>query len=427
MSELKVIIPTKWAQGRIYKTVILPVIFYDCETWTLTLREEHRLRVFENKVLRKIFGAKRDEVTEEWRKIHNTELHTLSSSPDIIRNIKSRRLRWAGYVARTGESRNAHRVLVGRPEGKRPLGRPRRRWEDNIKMDLREVGYDDRDWINLAQERDQWRGYVMAAMNLRNAWNIVSKNSRYLQRLVNSMPTRLQDDRASDASSILFLHPLTADATPNPDLIPNLPPPSLSLNPPLSVPISNYKVPEIARTPRVYFDAGLNCVIYGSIFKRRGTSLSWMRIVAGKAGAGQEENEDKVKQNGGQNENLTLLTRGREATVLLLLVGFGPAEERDSHLSAIYTPHTHLHCVPCFMAARDPTHSQLFSNAAAAGATAMVGICSKVMLVLDMTRVPHCKMNSPKDETGQRPNRKTDDDDDDDDDDDVDEDDEHYS
>ncbi|KAJ4448767.1 hypothetical protein ANN_00158 [Periplaneta americana] len=112
---------------RIYKTVILPVVLYGCETWTLTLREEHRLRVFENKVLRKIFGAKKDEVTGEWRKLHNTELHALYSSPDIIRNIKFRRLRWAGHVARMGESRNAYRVLVGRPEGKRPLGRPRRR------------------------------------------------------------------------------------------------------------------------------------------------------------------------------------------------------------------------------------------------------------------------------------------------------------
>ncbi|KAJ4446933.1 hypothetical protein ANN_13635 [Periplaneta americana] len=139
---------------RIYKTVILPVVLYRCETWTLILREEHRLRVFENKVLRKIFGAKRDEVTGELRKLHNAELHAL-------------RLRWAGHVARMGESRNAYRVLVGRPEGKRPLGRPRRRWEDNIKMDLREVGYDDRDWFNLAQDRDRWRAYVRAAMNLR--------------------------------------------------------------------------------------------------------------------------------------------------------------------------------------------------------------------------------------------------------------------
>ncbi|KAJ4431356.1 hypothetical protein ANN_19953 [Periplaneta americana] len=145
---------------------VLPVVLYGCETWSLTLREEQRLRVSENKVLRKISGAKRDEVTGEWRKLRNTELHALYSSPDVIRDIKSRRLRWAGHVARMGESRNAYRVLVGRPEGKIPLGRSRLRWEDNIKMDLREVGYDDR-WINLAQDRDRWRAYVRAAMNLR--------------------------------------------------------------------------------------------------------------------------------------------------------------------------------------------------------------------------------------------------------------------
>ncbi|KAJ4439513.1 hypothetical protein ANN_07637 [Periplaneta americana] len=127
---------------RIYKTVMLPVVLYGCETWTLTLRDVQRLRVFENEVLRKIFGAKRDEVTGEWRKLHNAELHALYSSPDIIRNIKSRRLRWAGHVLRMGESRNAYRVLVGRPEGKRPLEMPRRRWEDNIKMDWREMGCD---------------------------------------------------------------------------------------------------------------------------------------------------------------------------------------------------------------------------------------------------------------------------------------------
>ncbi|KAJ4435252.1 hypothetical protein ANN_23830 [Periplaneta americana] len=103
---------------RIYKTVILPVVLYGCESWTLTLREEQRLRVFENKVLRKIFRAKRDEVTGEWRKLHNAELHTLCCSPDIIMNIKSRRLRWAGHVARMGESRNTYGVLVGRPEEK---------------------------------------------------------------------------------------------------------------------------------------------------------------------------------------------------------------------------------------------------------------------------------------------------------------------
>jgi hypothetical protein len=101
---------------------------YGCEAWYLTLREEHRLRVFENRILRRIFGPKRDEVTGEWRKFHNEELHILYCSPNIIRQIKSRRMRWAGHVARMGEEKNVYRVLVGKPEGRRPLGRPRRRW-----------------------------------------------------------------------------------------------------------------------------------------------------------------------------------------------------------------------------------------------------------------------------------------------------------
>jgi hypothetical protein len=110
-------------------------------SWSLTLREECRLRVFENRVLRRIFGPKRDEVTGEWRILHNKELYALYSSPNNIRVIKSRRLRWAGHVARMGKSRGAYRVFVGKSEGGRQFGRPRRRWEDNIKMDLREVGW----------------------------------------------------------------------------------------------------------------------------------------------------------------------------------------------------------------------------------------------------------------------------------------------
>jgi hypothetical protein len=125
---------------RIYKTIILPVVLYGCETLSLTLKEEHRLRVFENRVLKRIFGPKRDEVTGEWRKLYNKEHHDLYSSPSVIRIIKSRRMRWAGNVARMGEKRNAYRLLVGKPEGKRPLGRPRRWWVDNIRMDLGEVG-----------------------------------------------------------------------------------------------------------------------------------------------------------------------------------------------------------------------------------------------------------------------------------------------
>jgi hypothetical protein len=104
------------------------------------LREERRLKVFENMVMRKVFGPKRDEVSGEWRKLHKEELNDLYSSPNIVRVVKSRRMRWAGHVARMGEEIGVHSVLVGKPEGRRPLGRPRRRWEDNIKMDFQEVG-----------------------------------------------------------------------------------------------------------------------------------------------------------------------------------------------------------------------------------------------------------------------------------------------
>jgi hypothetical protein len=152
---------------KIYRTIILPVVLYGCEAWSLTLREEHRLRVFENRVLRRVFGPKRDEVTGEWRKLHNEELKDLYSSPSIVQVVKSRRMRWAGHVARMGEERGVHRVLVGKPEGKRPVGRPRRRWEDNIKMDLRKVGGSRGVWMELAQDRDGWRALVNAVRNLR--------------------------------------------------------------------------------------------------------------------------------------------------------------------------------------------------------------------------------------------------------------------
>jgi hypothetical protein len=125
---------------KIYRTIILTVVLYERKTWSLKFREEHRLRVFENRVLRRIFGPKRDEVTGEWGKLHSGKLHNLYSSPDIIRQTKSRRMWWAGHVARMEEGRNVYRVLVGKPEGKRPLEIPRRRLEYGIKMDLREIG-----------------------------------------------------------------------------------------------------------------------------------------------------------------------------------------------------------------------------------------------------------------------------------------------
>jgi hypothetical protein len=150
-----------------YKTIIPPVVLYGCKTWSLTLREEHRLRVFERRVLRGIFGSKRDEITGERRKLRSGELHSLYSSPYIIRQIKSRRMRWAGHGANMGEDREVYRVLVRRPEGKRLFGSPNRRWEDGIRLDLTEIGWGAVEWIHLAQDRDRWRAVVNAVMNLR--------------------------------------------------------------------------------------------------------------------------------------------------------------------------------------------------------------------------------------------------------------------
>ena len=118
-------------------------------------------------MLRRIFGSRREEVTGEWRRLHNEELNDLYSSPNIVRMIKLGRMRWAGHVARMGEERGVYRVLVGKPDGRRPLGRPRRRWADSIRMDLQEVGFGYMDWIGLAQDRDGWRTLVSAVMNLR--------------------------------------------------------------------------------------------------------------------------------------------------------------------------------------------------------------------------------------------------------------------
>jgi len=128
-------------------------------------------------VLRRIFGPRRDEVTGEWRSLHNEELNDLYSSPNIVRVIKSSRMRWAGHVARMGEEMGVYRVFLGKPEGRRPLGRPRRRWVDNIRMDLQDVGCGYMDWIGLAQDRDRWRTLANVVMNLRvprNAGNFLT-------------------------------------------------------------------------------------------------------------------------------------------------------------------------------------------------------------------------------------------------------------
>jgi hypothetical protein len=141
------------------------MVLYGCETWSLTLREENRRGVFENRVLRRIFGPKRDEVTGEWRKLPNKEPRYLYSSPSIIRIKEARRMSWVGHLTRMEEKRNAYRLIVGKPERRRPLGRSRQRWLDNSRMDFVEVGWGD-DWIGLARDKDRWRALVNSVLNL---------------------------------------------------------------------------------------------------------------------------------------------------------------------------------------------------------------------------------------------------------------------
>jgi hypothetical protein len=133
-----------------YRNIILPVVLYGCETWSHTLKEKLRLSGLEKNVLKKIFGPKKDKLTGEWGTLQYEEPNGLYSSPNTIQMIKLRRMRWEGHVACMGESRGAQRVLVGKQEGKRQLGRPRYRWEDNIQMDLHEVGWGGMDWSHLA-------------------------------------------------------------------------------------------------------------------------------------------------------------------------------------------------------------------------------------------------------------------------------------
>ena len=152
---------------KIYRITVLSLVLYGCETWLLTLTEERRMRLSENRVLKNIFWPKRDKVTGQWRKLHNEELNLLYCSPSIFRVIKSRGMRWAGHVAGMGEGRRVYRTYVWKPERKIPLGRSRCRWEDNIKMDFQEIGLGNMEWIELAQDRDRWRALVNVVMNLR--------------------------------------------------------------------------------------------------------------------------------------------------------------------------------------------------------------------------------------------------------------------
>jgi hypothetical protein len=161
---------------KIYRTITLPLVLYGCETWSLTLRKKRRLKVFENRMLRRVFGTKRDEVTGEWRKLHNEELNDLYFLPSIVRVVKSRRMRWGGHVERMGEDRGVYRVLVGKPEGKRPLGRPRHRWEGNITMELQEVGGGRGDWMKLAQDRMGTCGYGEGLSDSINAGNFLTSS-----------------------------------------------------------------------------------------------------------------------------------------------------------------------------------------------------------------------------------------------------------
>jgi hypothetical protein len=161
---------SKNVKVRIFKTIILPVVLYRCETWSLTLREGYKLRMFENRVLRRIFGLKRDGVTGGWRKLQN-ELHNLYSLPSINRIIESRRMRWAGHMAQMGK-RNVYRfffpwpLVRERTIGRKARGKEKGRWIDNIKKDLLEMGLSIVDWIGLAQDRHSWRALVNLVTNL---------------------------------------------------------------------------------------------------------------------------------------------------------------------------------------------------------------------------------------------------------------------
>ena len=156
---------------KIHITIILPIILYGCEIWCLILWEEHKLGVFENRVLKKIFGPKKEESAGQWRKLHNEQLYGLYFSPNVIRVIKSKRMWWVGHVARIGDRRGAYRVLADAPGAKRPFCKPMHREDDNIKMDPQEIKCGGKDWSDLSQDRNRWWAFVNAVMNVQLAWN----------------------------------------------------------------------------------------------------------------------------------------------------------------------------------------------------------------------------------------------------------------
>jgi hypothetical protein len=164
----------------------MPVVLYGCETWSLKVRKERRLKVYENRVLRRIFGPKRDKVTGKWRRLHKEELCDVYSSPNIFRVIKWGRVKWAGHVVRMGERRGTHRVLVGKSKGKRILARPLHRWEGNIKMGLQDVGCGGMDWIDLVQGAgscecgNETFGSIKCGDFFLSNWGLVNFSRRFL-------------------------------------------------------------------------------------------------------------------------------------------------------------------------------------------------------------------------------------------------------
>ena len=162
-TTLKSSMLSRATKTQIYTTIIRPVVLYGCETWRLTKESERRLNVFERSILRKIWGPVMDDEAGEWRRRHNHELIALSGLPPITNVIRSQRLRWAGHASRKEDGQLVKEIMVGRPLGTRPLGRPRKRWIDNMKEDMNKLGEDPEEWRQLSEDRAVWKRLVKAA------------------------------------------------------------------------------------------------------------------------------------------------------------------------------------------------------------------------------------------------------------------------